>query len=165
MSMFDTRCMCNKFRSLSFLSPVAPRYGVFNRLIPDAALSALVDNLRIFTSIMSSLHKKRSFPFQDFFSKCDQIRCFLRICPRLLNKSVMENFIFCAEHLVDLLKWSLVYHRLFSLFLLLLVFPQIRYFIFFPKNYTIVSIPKCSPSFIILFWYFPNKIFTVPLRL
>ena len=109
--------------------------------------------------------QKMKFSIKDFFSKCDQILCFLRIWSRLLKKSVMENFIFCAEHLVDLLKWSLVYHRFFSLFLLLLVFPQIRYFIFFPKNYTIVSIPRCPPSFIISLWYFPNKIFTVTSRL
>ena len=31
-----------------------------------------------------------------FFSKCDQIRSFLRFCSHLLNKSLMENFIFYA---------------------------------------------------------------------
>ena len=30
----------------------------------------------------------------DFFSKCDQIRSFLRTWPHLLKKSKMENFIF-----------------------------------------------------------------------
>ena len=34
--------------------------------------------------------------FQDFFSKCDQIRRFLRIWSHLLKKPSMENFIFCA---------------------------------------------------------------------
>ena len=33
------------------------------------------------------------FSIKDFFSKCDQIRSFLR---SLLKKSLMENFIFCA---------------------------------------------------------------------
>ena len=33
---------------------------------------------------------------KDFFSKCDQIRSFLRIWSHLLKKSLMENFIFCA---------------------------------------------------------------------
>ena len=33
---------------------------------------------------------------KDFFSKCDQIRSFLRIWSYLLKKSLMENFIFCA---------------------------------------------------------------------
>ena len=36
------------------------------------------------------------FSIKDFFSKCDQIRSFLRIWPHLLKKYLMENFIFCA---------------------------------------------------------------------
>ena len=36
------------------------------------------------------------FSFKDFFSKCDQIRSFLRIWSHLLKKSLTENFIFCA---------------------------------------------------------------------
>ena len=36
------------------------------------------------------------FAIEDFFSKCDQIRRFLRIWSHLLKKSLMENFIFCA---------------------------------------------------------------------
>ena len=36
------------------------------------------------------------FSIIDFFSKCDQIRSFLPIWPHLLNKSLIENFIFCA---------------------------------------------------------------------
>ena len=35
------------------------------------------------------------FSIKDFFSKCDQIRSFLRIWRYLLKKSLMENFIFC----------------------------------------------------------------------
>ena len=45
MSMFDIRWRFNKFRSLSLLSPIVTRYGGFIRLIPDAALSALVDSM------------------------------------------------------------------------------------------------------------------------
>ena len=37
------------------------------------------------------------FSIKDFFSKCDQIRSFLRIWSHLLERSVMENFIFCVE--------------------------------------------------------------------
>ena len=33
---------------------------------------------------------------KDFLSKCDQIRSFVQIWSRLLKKSLMENFIFCA---------------------------------------------------------------------
>ena len=58
MSIFDICCGYNKFRPLSLLSHIELGYGVFNRLIPDAAFSASVDpvgevspkssNLRIF---------------------------------------------------------------------------------------------------------------------
>ena len=40
--------------------------------------------------------QKLEFFIKDFFSKCDQIRSFLRIWSHLLKKSLMENFIFCA---------------------------------------------------------------------
>ena len=40
--------------------------------------------------------QKMSFSIQDFFSKCDQFRSFLWIWSRLLKKSLMEKFIFCA---------------------------------------------------------------------
>ena len=38
------------------------------------------------------------FSIKAFFSKCDQIRNFLRIWPYLLKKSLMENFIFCEVY-------------------------------------------------------------------
>ena len=38
------------------------------------------------------------FSIEDFFSKCDQIRGFLRIWSNLLKKSLMENSIFCATN-------------------------------------------------------------------
>ena len=44
------------------------------------------------------------FSIKDFFSKCDQIRSFLRICSHLLKKSLMENFIFCAVLLTRIIK-------------------------------------------------------------
>ena len=37
-----------------------------------------------------------NFSIKNFFSKCDQIRSFLRIWSHLLKKPLMENFIFCA---------------------------------------------------------------------
>ena len=40
--------------------------------------------------------QKMKFSIKDFFSKCDQIRRKLRIWSHLLNKSLMENFIFYA---------------------------------------------------------------------
>ena len=41
-------------------------------------------------------YTKKKCSIRDFSSQCDQIRGFLRIWPHLLEKSLMENFIFCA---------------------------------------------------------------------
>ena len=40
--------------------------------------------------------QKMKFSFDNFFSKYDQIRNFLRIWSHLLKKPLRENFIFCA---------------------------------------------------------------------
>ena len=40
----------------------------------------------------------RKFPIQDFSSKCEQICIFLQIQSHLLERSLMENFIFCAVY-------------------------------------------------------------------
>ena len=56
--------------------------------------------LKMFTSqttVSYCFHcTKMKFSITDFFSKCDQIRSFLRIWLHLLKKSITENFIFCA---------------------------------------------------------------------
>ena len=49
--------------------------------------------------------QKMKFSIMDFFSKCDQIRSFLWIWSHLLKKSVMENSIFCAVHVVCIKLW------------------------------------------------------------
>ena len=46
--------------------------------------------------IASDTAQKMKFSIKDFFSKCDQIRSFLRTCSHLLKKSLTENIIFCA---------------------------------------------------------------------
>ena len=46
--------------------------------------------------LLQTQHKKMKFSIKAFFSKCNQIRSFLRIWSHLLKKSLMENFIFCA---------------------------------------------------------------------
>ena len=51
--------------------------------------------LLIFSSAYYTAQKMK-FTIIYFFSKCDQIRNFLRIWPHFLKKSIMENFIFCA---------------------------------------------------------------------
>ena len=52
----------------------------------------------ILVIFMNSLFtaQKIKFSIKAFFSKCDQIRSFLRIWSDLLKKSLMENLIFCA---------------------------------------------------------------------
>ena len=47
--------------------------------------------------------QKMKFSIKDFFSKCDQIRPKLRIWSHLLKKPLMENFIFCAVIITDLI--------------------------------------------------------------
>ena len=46
------------------------------------------------TESFSHTVQKMKFSIKVFFSKCDQIRSFLRIWSHLLKKSLMENFIF-----------------------------------------------------------------------
>ena len=53
-----------------------------------------VADLRWDTSTYTA--QKMEFSIKDFCSKCGQIRRKLRIWSRLLKKSLMENFIFCA---------------------------------------------------------------------
>ena len=43
-----------------------------------------------------STAQEKKFSIKDFFSKCNQIRSFLRIWSNSLKKFLMENFIFCA---------------------------------------------------------------------
>ena len=43
-----------------------------------------------------STAQKMKFSIKDFFGKCDQIHSFLLIWSYLLEKYLMENFIFCA---------------------------------------------------------------------
>ena len=40
------------------------------------------------------------FPVKGFISKCDEIRWKLQLWSHLLNKSLMENFIFRAVNIV-----------------------------------------------------------------
>ena len=40
--------------------------------------------------------QKMKFSIKDFLSKYEQIRIFLQIWSHLLERSIMENFIFCT---------------------------------------------------------------------
>ena len=46
------------------------------------------------------MHKKMNFSVKNFFGKCEHIRIKLRICSHLLNKSFMENFVFCVVNII-----------------------------------------------------------------
>ena len=68
----------------------------FQNFYINLALDAFTTHFRCLSKIIRNTAQKMKFSITDFFSKCDQIRSFLRIWPYLLRKSVMENFIFCA---------------------------------------------------------------------
>ena len=52
-----------------------------------------LDNL---SKSLGETAQKMKFSIMDFFSKCYQIRNFLRMWLHLLKKSLMEKFIFCV---------------------------------------------------------------------
>ena len=53
-------------------------------------------NRKITQNQQTNTAQKIKFSIRDFFSKCDQIRSFLRILTHLLQKSLVEKFFFCA---------------------------------------------------------------------
>ena len=58
--------------------------------------------MKIFMRLAITVQKMKFF-IKDFFSKCDRIRSVLRIESHLLKRSLMENFIFCAWILKQLM--------------------------------------------------------------
>ena len=65
-----------------------------------------------FANVLSNKHSTAQvikFSIKDFCSKCDQIRRELRIWSHLLEKSLMENVIFCA---VFYAIWNIYHGRL-----------------------------------------------------
>ena len=68
--------------------------------------------------------QEMKFPFQNFFSKCDQIRKKLQIWSNFLKKSSMENFIFCAVFLYLMHLIQLVYQIVSRNAIFIGVFPK-----------------------------------------
>ena len=60
-------------------------------------LTRMFSDKKILLLIASNTAQKIKFSIKDFFSKCDQIRKKLQFWLHLLNRSLVENFIFCAE--------------------------------------------------------------------
>ena len=58
----------------------------------------LISPLKVSPSRVTA--QKMKFSTKDSFSKCDQIRRYLRIWSHLLKKSIIENFIFWAVKVV-----------------------------------------------------------------
>ena len=54
---------------------------------------------RSFERITQNTAQKMKFSIKDFSSKCDQIPRKLRVWSHLLEKYLIENFIFCAVKL------------------------------------------------------------------
>ena len=67
-----------------------------NRLRKKEAFLLKADFMCQFQIHFLHTAQKMKFSIKDFFSKRDQIRRKLRIWSHLLNKSLMENFIFCS---------------------------------------------------------------------
>ena len=56
--------------------------------------------------------QKMKFSIKEFFSKCDQIRSFLRIWSHLLKKSLMKNFIFLCSGRYKIQAFSqIIFHK------------------------------------------------------
>ena len=85
-------------------NPVAISGGVdtklicYDRWVLSKGHKNYVTDLYLMNSVPTTAQKVK-FSIKDFFNKCDQIRRKLRIWSHLLEKSLMENFIFCAVYL------------------------------------------------------------------
>ena len=88
-TLMDNFILCavvlEKFKQCNF-----PSFHTANESIADAVIKQEYIENDTFTT------QKMKFTIKDFFSKCDQIRSFLRIWSHLLKKPLMENFIFYA---------------------------------------------------------------------
>ena len=60
--------------------------------------------------------QKMTLSIKDFFSKCDQIRSFLKIWLHLLKTSLIEHFMFCAVEFIQACMTILLHRRNQTLF-------------------------------------------------
>ena len=93
--------------------------------------------------------QKMNFSIKDFFSKCDQIRSFLRIWSPLRKKSLMENFIFLCS---VLLNWLIVGKTIS------LKITSQKYYQVTASNETIINKKSCLDSMLFLDWIYKWKV-------
>ena len=87
LDIFSCRCYCSEI--------LADNFKKIEHFIKSKHILTFQDCFRdVWTR--RTLQKKWSFPFKNFFSKCDQIRRKLRFWSHLLKKSLMEKSIFWA---------------------------------------------------------------------
>ena len=67
-----------------------------NKRRPLISASPLISAAILNAALIRITAQKMRFSIKNFFSKCDQIRSFLRVWSHLLKKSLTENLIFCA---------------------------------------------------------------------
>ena len=66
-------------------------HKVLNKIFIDFVIILMVRMIRMVNTAL-----KMNISTKDFFSKCYQIRSFLRNWSHLLKKSLVENLIFCV---------------------------------------------------------------------
>ena len=88
---------CNRQITMSFLRFQKWPFKQKNPSLFRPLYWNTVDLQNIMCRVARIIAQKMKFSIKYFFSKCDQIRNFLRIWSHLLNKYIMENFIFCAR--------------------------------------------------------------------
>ena len=82
---------------LSYIKEDIPSYLIATEKKPVESFYVVL-NLRNENYLINCSYtaQKMKFSIKVFFSKCDQIRSFLRIWTHTLKNSLRENFFFCA---------------------------------------------------------------------
>ena len=81
-----------------WMTPVALQFASISMVLKLEAKGINEKHARgqIYWKVVNATAQKMKFSITDFFSKCNQIRSFLRIWSHLLKRSVIEIFISCA---------------------------------------------------------------------
>ena len=93
--------MVHKFSSINHIIPAnitkqKSKNSVSNHMFLKGQLNPLELAASLIKCPVTDIAQKMKFSIKDFISKCERIHRKLRIWSRLLKKSLIENFIFCA---------------------------------------------------------------------